>query len=144
GEGRSFSSFDEVLLAHQAGVVETQTPIKVRYSGSYINLDVQYDNQDVLHAEIEVLDKQLIETTVGRVILNRHLPDELPFVNGLLKKRGLQDLVGFCYIRHGNDLTVRMLDELKEITLQYATRAGISFGVDDMVIPPLKEDLLAQ
>ena len=50
---------------------------------------------------------ELIETTVGRVIFNMHLPKEIPFINGLLKKRGLQDLVGYCFIKLGNDTTVR-------------------------------------
>ncbi|HXT51449.1 MAG TPA: DNA-directed RNA polymerase subunit beta', partial [Thermoanaerobaculia bacterium] len=144
GEGRAFSSFDEVLLAYQEGVVETQTPIRVRYTGPYLNLDTQYDSQDVLHAELEELDNQLIDTSVGRVILNLHLPAELPFVNGLLKKRGLQDMVGYCYFKHGNDLTVKLLDDLKEVTFTYATRAGISFGVDDMVIPDTKREILDQ
>jgi DNA-directed RNA polymerase subunit beta' len=144
GEGRAFSSFDEVLLAYHEGVVETQTPIRVRYTGPYLNLDTQYDNQDVLHAELEELDNQLIDTSVGRVILNLHLPAELPFVNGLLKKRGLQDMVGYCYFKHGNDLTVKLLDDLKEVTFTYATRAGISFGVDDMVIPDTKREILDQ
>jgi DNA-directed RNA polymerase subunit beta' len=144
GEGRAFSSFDEVLLAYHEGVVETQTAIRVRHTGPYLNLDTQYDSQDVLHAELEELHNQLIDTTVGRVILNLHLPAELPFVNGLLKKRGLQDMVGYCYFKHGNDLTVKLLDDLKEVTFTYATRAGISFGVDDMVIPDTKREILDQ
>ena len=95
----------------------------------------QYDDQDVLHAEVVQIENKLIDTTVGRVIFNEHLPDEIPFINGLLKKRGLQDLVGYCYIHHGNELTVLMLDDIKDVTFDYATKAGISFGVDDMVIP---------
>ena len=142
GEGRVFHDFDSVLLALQEGVVETQTQIQVRYSGQYINLETQYNDQDVLHGEIEDLDHQLVDTTVGRVILNQHLPDEVPFVNGLLKKRGLQELVGYCYSRHGRRLTVKMLDELKEVTFRYATRAGVSFGIDDMLIPSTKASLL--
>ncbi len=142
GEGRIFPDFDSVLLALDAGEVETLTPIKVRYSGSYISLETQLDKQDVVHAEIEELDRQLIETTVGRVILNMHLPKEIPFVNGLLKKRGLQDLVGFCFITLGNDKAVEMLDEIKEVTFLYATKAGISFGVDDMVVPKSKPEIL--
>ncbi|HET9677714.1 MAG TPA: DNA-directed RNA polymerase subunit beta', partial [Solirubrobacterales bacterium] len=142
GEGRIFPDFDSVLLALDAGEVETLTPIKVRYSGAYISLDTQLDKQDVVHAEIEELDRQLIETTVGRVILNMHLPKEIPFVNGLLKKRGLQDLVGFCFITLGNDKAVEMLDEIKEVTFLYATKAGISFGVDDMVVPKSKPEIL--
>jgi DNA-directed RNA polymerase subunit beta' len=142
GEGRIFPDFDSVLLALDAGEVETLTPIKVRYSGAYISLETQLDKQDIVHAEIEELDRQLIETTVGRVILNMHLPKEIPFVNGLLKKRGLQDLVGFCFITLGNDKAVEMLDEIKEITFLYATKAGISFGVDDMVVPKSKPEIL--
>ncbi len=144
GEGRVFPDFDTVEMALHEGLVETQTPIRVRYTGEYINLEVQFHNQDIVHAELEQVDNALIDTTVGRVIFNQHLPDELPFINGLLKKRGLQDLVGYCYIRHGNDLTVKMLDDIKEITFQYATRAGISFGVDDMVIPASKTRIIEE
>ena len=86
GEGRIFPDFDSVLLALDAGEVETLSPIKVRYSGPYINLDTQLDKQDIVHAELEELDRQLIETTVGRVIFNMHLPKEIPFINGLLEE----------------------------------------------------------
>ncbi len=144
GEGRTFASTDEVLFALEAGVVETQTPIRLRLSGPYIDLGAQHDTQDIVHAELQQLDGEIVETTVGRVILNDHLPDELPFINGLLRKRGLQDLVGYCFIRHGSEQTVRMLDEIKEVTFQYATRAGISFGVDDMVVPSTKEALIEE
>jgi DNA-directed RNA polymerase subunit beta' len=144
GEGRTFASVDEVLFALEDAVVETQTPIRLRLSGPYVDLEAQHDTQDIVHAELQQLDGEVIETTVGRVILNDHLPEELPFINGLLRKRGLQDLVGYCYIRHGSDLAVRMLDEIKEITFQYATRAGISFGVDDMVVPSTKEKLIEE
>ncbi len=142
GEGRTFANTDEVIFALESRAVETQTPIRLRLSGSYIDLDVQNDSQDIMHAEVQELDGEVIETTVGRVILNDHLPNELPFINGLLRKRGLQDLVGYCYTRHGSQLTVRMLDEIKEITFLYATLAGISFGVDDMVVPSTKGQLI--
>src|SRR5206468_8713737 len=83
--------------------------------GPYINLETQLDKQNIVHAELEELDRKLIDTTVGRVIFNMHLPKEIPFINGLLKKRGLQDLVGYCFITLGNDKAVQMLDEMKEI-----------------------------
>jgi len=142
GEGRIFPDFESVILALDGGQVETLSPIRVRYSGPYINLDTQYDKQDVVHAELEHLDGELIETTVGRVIFNSNLPDEIPYVNGLLKKKGLQDLVGYCFIKLGNAATVKMLDELKEITFYYATKAGISIGIDDMVIPRTKAAII--
>ncbi len=142
GEGRVFAGADDVMLALNEGLVETQTPIRLRYTGNYVNLESQTDTQDVLHADVQELENEIIDTTVGRVILNQHLPKELPFINGLLRKRGLQDLVGYCFIKFGNDLTVRMLDEMKEITFTYATRAGISIGVEDMVIPKNKEEII--
>src|SRR3954470_23875404 len=144
GEGRIFPDFDSVLLALDAGEVETLSPVKVRYSGPYINLETQLDKQNIVHAELEELDGELIDTTVGRVIFNMHLPKEIPFINGLLKKRGLQDLVGYCFITLGNDKAVQMLDEMKEISFLYATKAGISFGVDDMVVPSRKPEILQQ
>ncbi len=144
GDGRIFPDFDTALLALEGGEVTTLTPIKVRYSGPYINLDTQYDKQDIVHAEMEEVENELIETTVGRVIFNMALPQEIPFVNGLLKKRGLQDLIGYAFIKLGNETTVRMLDDIKEITFNYATRAGISFGVDDMVVPSKKPEILQQ
>ncbi len=144
GAGKVFRDFDEVLLALEAGEVTTLTPIKVRYSGAFINLETEYDKQNIVHAELQQVENLLIETTVGRVILNMHLPEEIPFINGQLKKRGLQDLVGYCFITLGNVKTVEMLDELKEIAFLYATKAGISFGVDDMVVPSRKPQLLEQ
>ncbi len=83
-----------------------------------------------------------METTVGRVIFNMHMPEEIPFINGLLKKKGLQELVNFAFINFGNDMTVRLLDQLKDLGFSYATKAGISIGVDDMVIPSKKTDIV--
>ncbi len=142
GEGRIFPDFDTALLALEAGEVETLSRVKVRYSGPYINLEKEYDNQSIVHAELETIDRQLIDTTIGRIILNMNLPKEIPFINGVLKKRGLQDLVSYCFIALGNEKTVDMLDELKNICFLFATKAGISFGVDDMVVPQRKKELL--
>ncbi len=142
GEGRIFPDFDSVIAGYAADEVETQSIIKVRYSGKYIDLGKQYQNQDVVHAELEELDRELVTTTVGRVIFNMNLPTDMPYINGLLKKKGLQDLVSYCYITSGNDATVRMLDELKETSFYYATKAGISIGIDDMVIPTHKQQML--
>ncbi len=144
GEGRVFADFDSVLIAHELGDVETQTRIQVRYTGEFIDLTKQYNNQDIVHADVEHVERSLIDTTVGRVILNMNLPEEMPFVNGLLKKKGLQNLVGYCFLKHGNDMTVKMLDELKEVSFYYATKAGISIGIDDMVVPSSKTKLLEE
>jgi DNA-directed RNA polymerase subunit beta' len=144
GEGRAFGSTEEVLLALEAGEVELLTPIRLRYTGEVIDLVTAYDDQDIPHAQPITLNRQFVNTTVGRVIFNDHLPKSMPFVNGLLKKKGLQLLVQYANLRFGQALTVRMLDELKELGFQYATRAGISIGIDDMVIPPEKDRLVGE
>src|SRR6185295_2226994 len=115
--------------------VETLSPIRLRISGDYIDCEAQYDPQRILEAEVRTVESEVIRTTVGRVILNQALPPELPFINGLLKKRALTQLVAFCHLRYGNEVTVKMLDSLKETGFLYATLAGISIGIDDMVIP---------
>jgi DNA-directed RNA polymerase subunit beta' len=143
GEGRIFADFDEVILAYEAGEVTTHTPIRVRYSGKYIDLTTQYNDQDISHAEVQDIERTLIDTTVGRVIFNRSLPGVVPFINGNLKKRGLSDFVSYVYLTFGDVMTVQMLDDLKDLGFAAATRAGISIGVDDMVIPAKKEELLA-
>ncbi len=143
GEGRIFADFDEVILAYEQGDVTTHTPIRVRYSGQYMDLTTQYNDQDISHAEVQDVERTLIDTTVGRVVFNRSLPDVVPFINGNLKKRGLTDFVSYVYLTFGENLTVLMLDDLKDLGFAAATRAGISIGVDDMVIPAKKEDYLA-
>ena len=142
GEGRAFGSTEEVILALEMGDVETLTPIKLYYTGRVIDLVNAFDNQNILHAEPVEFRKQHMDTTVGRVILNDHVPDRMPFINGILKKKGLAQLVQYCYLQFGREQTVTMLDELKELGFQYATRAGISIGIDDMVVPAEKTRLV--
>src|SRR5437016_5666451 len=143
GEGRTFASIDDVLIALEMGEVETLSPIKLRYTGRVIDLNKAFDNQNVIHTEPIEFNKQYMDTTVGRVILNDVLPEEMPFINGLLKKKGLTQLVQYCYLKFGLQVTVVMLDEVKKLGFLYATRAGISIGIDDMVVPQSKEKLVS-
>jgi DNA-directed RNA polymerase subunit beta' len=138
GEGRAFSSLEDVLLALEAGQVEMLSPIRLRYSGKLIDLTVARDSQDVLAAEEQVVDARIINTTVGRVIFNSALPKEMPYINGLLKKKGLQQAVRYCYLKLGLEKTVEMLDSLKHTGFTYATRSGLSIGIDDLIIPEKK------
>ena len=75
GEGRAFAGIDDVTLALQAGEVEMLTPIRMRYSGELLDLTASRDNQDVLHTELQTVTGKVINTTVGRVILNDATPD---------------------------------------------------------------------
>jgi len=144
GEGRAFANIDEVLLALEAGEVETLTPIRLRYSGEVMDLTQAYDDQDIVHTEAVKYDRQFINTTVGRTILNDQLPEGMPYINGLLKKKGIGQLVNFTYLKFGLETTVRMLDQVKELGFRYATRAGLSIGIDDMVIPEDKKGLVKE
>ena len=144
GEGRTFASVEDVLIALEMGEVETLTPIKLRYTGPVIDLSKAFDNQNILHTEPIPYNKQYMDTTVGRVILKDVLPPEMPFINGLLKKKGLTQLVQYCYLKFGLRTTVKMLDEIKNLGFLYATRAGISIGIDDMVVPESKPQLVEE
>ncbi|MFN3326026.1 MAG: DNA-directed RNA polymerase subunit beta' [Bryobacteraceae bacterium] len=142
GEGRTFASIEDVLIALEMSEVETLTPIKLRHSGKVIDLTKAFDSQNILHTQPIEYNKQYMDTTVGRVILNDVLPDDMPYINGLLKKKGLTQLVQYCYLKFGLQTTVHMLDEIKSLGFLYATRAGISIGIDDMVVPQSKKQLV--
>ncbi len=141
GEGRAFACTDDVILALEAGEVETLTPIRLRYTGALKDMAANRDDQDVIHADVQHVENKIINTTVGRVILNSALPQNIPFVNGMLKKKGLQQLVQSCYLTTGIENTVQMLDDLKQVGFTYATRSGMSIGIQDLIIPQQKATL---
>ncbi|MGC2245375.1 MAG: DNA-directed RNA polymerase subunit beta', partial [Terriglobales bacterium] len=148
GEGRSFANIDDVLIALEMGEVETLTPIRLRFTGQVIDLTQAYDDQDINHTDPIELNREYINTTVGRAILNDHLPKaagvnvSMPYINGLLKKKGIGQLVNYCYLQYGLETTVKMLDEIKSLGFRYATKSGLSIGIDDMVIPDNKKTLV--
>jgi DNA-directed RNA polymerase subunit beta' len=118
GEGKIFSSMDEVIAAFDA-------------------------KQVGLHAKIKVLiEGKIIDTTVGRVIFNQIVPQELGYFNELTNRGRIADLVSDAYRRLGPNRTSVLLDDLKKIGFEYATLSGVTVGVDDMVIPPEKASLI--
>ncbi|PYM82295.1 MAG: DNA-directed RNA polymerase subunit beta' [Candidatus Rokuibacteriota bacterium] len=120
GEERLFADPEEVRIAYDSEDVDLQARIRLRYRG------------------------EVIETTVGRTLLNEVVPEPLRFVNQELKKKEITTLVGRCYNQLGNEATVAFLDELKDIGFRYATLSGLSIGIDDMHIPSSKEQLIAK
>ena len=144
GEGRTFGAIEEILMALEAGQVETQTPIRLRYTGLLIDMTTAYDDQAIAHAEALTVENRMLTTTVGRAILHDNLPAGMPFVNGLLKKKGLGQLVSFIYLREGPEMVVSMLDHIKRLGFFYATKAGISIGIDDLIVPPGKAEFVAE
>src|SRR5438105_5373740 len=144
GEGRVFASKEEVFLALDSKDVTTQTPIKLRITGDLIDLTQEHDTQDILRGTLQEDVRRVINTTVGRVIFNDAIPVGLPYINGTLRKKGLQSLVNYSHIRLGHEMTVKMLDDLKALGFLYATKAGISIGIDDLVTPDSKKDIVAK
>ncbi|MGH9658875.1 MAG: DNA-directed RNA polymerase subunit beta', partial [Bryobacteraceae bacterium] len=144
GEGRAFANIDDVILALEAGELETLSPIRLRFTGLLQDMAGSRDDQDVMHTDVQNVTNKIINTTVGRVLFNSALPPGMPFVNGMLKKKGLQQLVQRCYLSSGLAATVEMLDSLKQTGFTYATRSGMSIGIEDLIIPQEKVSLVAK
>jgi len=142
GEGRIFFSKEEVLVALENKEVALHAQIKTRLRGTFMNLSTYYDDQDVLTCPVKKINNELIETTPGRIIFNDIFPDEIPFVNGKLKKKGIENLIYFIYLKLGREGTIKVLDDMKEIGFKYASSAGFSLGIDDFVTPPEKSMLV--
>ncbi len=138
---KAFASADDVLLAHAAGDVHTLTPIRFRHTGEVLET---HDSQDLLRIEPTRVESKRIDTTVGRVILNDALPHDMPFVNGVLKKKGIQNLVRYVYLRYGQENTSAVLDALKDLGFEFSTRSGTSIGLGDLVVPPNKARLVEE
>ncbi|MBP7866052.1 MAG: DNA-directed RNA polymerase subunit beta' [Acidobacteria bacterium] len=142
GAGRIFGAVEEVVYALENRHVELNTPIYFRYSGQLIDLARYYNDQDIMEAGIREVESEYLDTTVGRVIFNDRLPAEVPFINGVLKKEGLKNLCHYSILNHSQDTTIRLLDDLKNTGFLYATRAGISIGFEDLVVPEKKQKLV--
>jgi len=142
GEGRIFPSPEEVLLAFENKEVDLHARVKLKFSAPFMNLSTYYDDQAVLTCPVTEKPKELVETTPGRIIFNNILPEGVPFVNGMLRKKGLESLVFYTYLKVGLEPTIVMLDMMKELGFNYATQAGFSLGIDDFVIPAEKTALI--
>ena len=109
---------------------------------------IAYDAKEVdLHARIKVrMDGALVETTTGRILLKEILPEEIPFtlINKVMKKSELANLIDYCYRFEGEKRTVILSDRLKDLGYRYATLAGLSISIDDMLIPSNKATLLQE
>ena len=135
GDGRStltgvYGSFEEAKLAYQVGVLDLRAPIRVRDRKTR---------------------GRLMETSVGRILFNEVLPDdlftdddELMFFNSVMDKKELKRVVDRCYSRLGNDRTAAVVDAIKRVGFQYATRSGISIAMNDIQVPAQKHEILAQ
>jgi len=118
GEGSAFYSQDEALAAHAARQIDLHSRIKV------------------------MMDGALVETSVGRIIFNQIIPDELPYFNDIASRGKTEQLVLNCFRTVGAARTVEFLDKLKKLGFEYATLAGVTVSIDDMLIPDEKKKLI--
>jgi len=136
GEGMVFSNREEVWMAYSMGKVHIHAKIKVLFPA-----DVEVRNQG---NTIVTQDNTIIETTPGRIMFNDILEYGMPFYNHDLDKKALSGIIADCNLLLGRQQTLRLLDNMKETGFKSATRAGLSFGKDDMIVPPTKEKIIAE
>jgi len=132
GDGRTFAQMDEVDLAYSLDQVGLHARINLL-------VNTWYDDEENRLPAPEV---RVIETTVGRVIFNRILPEDVQFVNWMLDKGGLKDLVSELYEICGEERTPEIADAIKDIGFAYATRSGYSLAVSDISVPEEKQEII--
>jgi DNA-directed RNA polymerase subunit beta' len=120
GEGMQFGSAEETIIAYNSKVVGLHSKIKVR------------------------IDGEMIETTVGRIIFNQIVPKEMGFFNQLLIKKTFGGFIGLMFMKLGNKVTAKFLDDLKDLGFRYSTAGGLSVSYGDMIIPEEKENLISK
>ena len=135
GEGKVFADVAEVHRAYTSRQVALQAKVKARIR------EVAFDANGK-----RVETRKLCDTTVGRALLSEILPDGMPFelINRVLKKKAISELINACYRRVGLKATVIFADQLMYTGFAYATRAAVSFGMDDMIIPAEKAEIIGQ
>ncbi len=127
GENKSFYSTEEVIIAHNEGRADLHAWIKMRAT--------------VREAD-GTLKPQLIETTVGRVLCNQFVPKQNGFVNALLTKKSLREIIGHILKNTDIPKTVQFLDDIKTLGFRTAFRGGLSFNIRDLTVPDVKEELV--
>jgi DNA-directed RNA polymerase subunit beta' len=127
GEGGIFYSPEEVIIAHNERKLDLHAHIKVR----------SYDLNE--NGEPELM---MIETTCGRVLFNERVPREVGFINDVLTKKALRDIIGNVLKVSGTSKTAKFLDDIKELGYDMAFKGGLSFNLDDIIIPKEKIELV--
>ena len=127
GENKTFYSAEEVIIANNEGHADLHAWIKVR-------VDVRLNDGTI--------SKQLIETTVGRVIFNQFVPKQNGYVNTLLTKKSLREIIGQILKNTTIPETVKFLDDIKTLGFRTAFKGGLSFNIKDLTVPDVKEELI--
>ncbi|MFA5843757.1 MAG: DNA-directed RNA polymerase subunit beta' [Coriobacteriia bacterium] len=135
GEGTAYFGFDEAILAYDNRTVDLQAKVRVR-----LPHDIMEETGDGVPVPREAGTR--IETTIGRITFNRSLPEDYPFINHEVDKKGISRIVEDCSVRYSTNQMANILDEVKRLGFHYATRAGVTVSVYDAVIPEQKGEIL--
>jgi DNA-directed RNA polymerase subunit beta' len=133
GEDKVFSGAEEVIIAYEDDIVDLHARIKLRI-----------DNLFDIDEKKLIPGRQIIATTVGRVIFNQVLPRGFGFVNKELNKGKVSEIVIECYKRFGHAAAIKLVDDIKKLGFENATLGGISIGIDDLQIPEEKKDVIKE
>ncbi len=134
GEGKRYSTADELLLACEYGSCDYQALVYVP-----VPKEPAWDGY---HKPTVLSGKRLIKTTAGRILLNEAMPKEIPYINYALTDKDIRLLIEHVYRTNGPSITVNMLDTIKEMGFKYATFFGATIGMDDIVIPKEKTEMI--
>ena len=134
GDGRAFADMDEVEMAYQLGQVAVHSEIKVRAT-------TWYDDEG---NRLPTQETRILDTTVGRVLFNRIMPEEVQFVNHKLDKGDVKDLIAEVYELCGQEVTTHVADRIKSMGFEFAMRSGTTLAVADITIPPERRDIIAE
>ncbi|MEO6288927.1 MAG: DNA-directed RNA polymerase subunit beta', partial [Ginsengibacter sp.] len=127
GEDKSFYSSEEVIIAYNEQRIDLHAHVKVK---------VEVRNND------GSFEKKLIETTVGRVIFNQHVPKGAGYINALLTKKALREIIGDIIKWTNIPSTARFLDDIKQLGFRMAFKGGLSFNINDLIIPDTKQEMI--
>ncbi len=129
GEGMTFYSAEEVTIAYEEKAIDLHAVIKVKVE------DIDENGEHFYH---------IIETTVGRVMFNEVVPRQAGYVNQLLTKKSLRTIITDVFNTCGNAITVKFLDDIKNLGYNMAYRGGLSFNLGDVIIPEAKEEIVGE
>ncbi len=127
GEGKIFYSAEEVIIAYNEKRVDLHAWIKVP-------IEKEVDGK---------ISKELMDTTVGRILFNQVVPKEYGYINELLTKKSLRDIISGVLKKTGTAKTAKFLDDIKSLGFNMAFKGGLSFNLGDVIIPSIKEELIA-
>ena len=136
GEGRIFSDTTEAQLAYSGGVIALRARIKVR-----LGVENVYNERG---KATPLAPRGIVETTVGRIIFNDVLPEALRFKNYAMNKENLRGIIAECFKVAGRQATADLADAIKRLGFTFATRAGSSVAISDVVVPDDREEILSE